>query len=153
MPFLYLEDNDIIAIKELTHAILNTAPAAPFSNMGDATLSAIRKLSEVLTTSIEKFPPKATVLKSLPTVQTVLPNLPAPDKPVSVPERSISKVATKIPLLHRLVPVPFPVQAHPTAPVTNSFKIIEYNEGNVPNIGYNMPYPKYKPNIIPADTP
>ena len=123
------------------------------SNMGDATLSAIRKLSEVLTTSIENFPPKATVPKSLPPVQTVLPNLPAPDQPVYVPASSISKVATKIPLGHRHVPFPSPIQAQPTAPVPNSFNIIEDNKGNVLDISYTMPYPKSKPNIVPADTP
>ena len=71
MPFIHSEENAISLIKELTHAILNPAPAEPFSNIGDATLSTISKLSEVLTTSIEKFPPKATVPKSLPPVQTV----------------------------------------------------------------------------------
>ena len=68
MPFLSSEENSISAIKELTHAILNPAPAAPFYNIGDATLSAISKLSEVLTTPIEKFPPKTTFPKSLPPV-------------------------------------------------------------------------------------
>ena len=77
--------------EKIGRAILNPAPAAPFSNIGDANLPAISKLSEVLTTSIDKFPPKATVPKSLPPVQTVLPNLPAPGHPVSVPTRSISK--------------------------------------------------------------
>ena len=93
------------------------------------------------------------VPKSLPPVQNVLPNLPAPDQPVSVPARSISKVVTKSPSAHRHVPVPFPIQAHPTTPVPNSFNIIEDNEVNVPDISYNMPYPKYQPNIVPADSP
>ena len=44
MPFLSSEDNVISAIKELTHVILNPAPDAPFSNIWDATLSAISKL-------------------------------------------------------------------------------------------------------------
>ena len=114
----------------MTHVILNPDPAAPFSNIGDAILSAISKLSEVLKTSIEKFPPKATVPKSLPPVYTVLPNLPAPDQPV-----------------------PVPIQDQPTDPVPNSFNIIEDNEGNFPDISYNMPYPKYQPNIVPSDTP
>ena len=153
MPFLSSEDNAISAIKEFTHAILNPTPASPFSNIGDATLSEIRKLSEVLTTSIEKFPPKATVPKSMPPVQTVLPNLPAPDQPVSVPARSISKVAKKSPLGHRHVPVSVSIQSQPTAPVLHSFNIIEDNEGNFLDIRYNMPYPKSQPNIVPADTP
>ena len=93
------------------------------------------------------------VPKSLPPVQTILPNLPAPDQPVSVPARSIYKVETKIPLGYRHVPVPGPIQSQPTAPVTNSFNIIKDNEGNVPYISCNMPYPKYQPNIVPADTP
>ena len=152
MPFLSSEENAISAIKELTHAILNPARAATFSNIVDATLSAISKLSEVLTTYIEKFPPKASVPKSLPPVQTVLPNLTAPDQHFSVPVCSISKVARKCPLGHRHVPVPVPIQYQPTAPVPNSFNIIEDNKGNFPDISYNMPYPKTQPNIVPADT-
>ena len=152
MPFLSSEDNVIIAIKELTHAIFNPAPDSHFYNMGDATLSSISKFSEVLTTFIEKFPPKTMVPKSLPPVQTALPDLPALDQPFSVPARSISKVATKIPLVHCPVSVPVPVQAQPTASVPNSFNIIEDNKRNVPDISYNMPYPKSNPNIVTADT-
>ena len=137
----------------MTHAILNPAPDVPFYIIGDATLLAISTLSEVLKRSIEKFLPKATFPKSLPPVLTVLPNLPAPDQPVSVPARSISKVATKSPSGHRHVPFLVPIQAQPTTPVPNSFNMIEDNEENVPDISYNMPYPKSQPNIVPADTP
>ena len=50
--------NAVTTMKELTHAIQNPAPSAPFSQMGDDTIAAIHQLAQVLTTSLEKFPPK-----------------------------------------------------------------------------------------------
>ena len=126
-PFLSSNDNVIIALKELTHALQNPAPAAPFSTMGDNTLSAINKLAEVLTTSIEKFPPKLLVPKLLQPTPTLEP------------------VQTLLP--------PVTLAKTPTTPSPNSVHIIEDDFGNIPSLSSPKPFPKSKFHVVPSDPP
>ena len=70
MPFPSSAEQATNAAKELSHALQHPTPAAPFANIGDATLAAINQLSTVLTNNIQRV------------------QLPAPQQQVPVPAPS-----------------------------------------------------------------
>jgi len=53
MPATSSADAAVIAAKELTHALLNPAPAAPFLDIGDKQLEALKQLAEIFQTGIK----------------------------------------------------------------------------------------------------
>ena len=54
MPFRSSSENATIAAKELVHALKHPAPAAPYSNIGDAQMEALTQLGEIFNKIIEK---------------------------------------------------------------------------------------------------
>ena len=53
LPYKYSTENSIIAKQELSYALQNPAPQAPFSNIGDSQLVAIDRLSKIFTKAAE----------------------------------------------------------------------------------------------------
>ena len=49
LPYKYSAENSIIAAQELSYALQNPAPQAPFSNIGKSQLVAIEQLSKIFT--------------------------------------------------------------------------------------------------------
>ena len=55
MPKLSSADAATIAATELTHALQNPAPAAPFLKLGDEQLDAIKQLAKIFNTSTQQL--------------------------------------------------------------------------------------------------
>jgi hypothetical protein len=66
-----------MAAKELTHALLNPAPAAPFATIGDAQLVALKQLTQIFQLVTNKHPTtasaSATDTPTITTPQRVMP--------------------------------------------------------------------------------
>ena len=67
MPFPTSAEQATNAARELSHTLQHPTPAAPFSQIGDATMAAIHQLSTVLTNNIDQIRKTATVQKAITT--------------------------------------------------------------------------------------
>jgi hypothetical protein len=90
MPHASSADNAMIAAKELTAALLNPAPAAPFAHIGDAQLKAIKTLAAIFQQTIETAtaPPRVPVKQHAPatTPTTTTTHTNTTDPPHIIPD-------------------------------------------------------------------
>jgi hypothetical protein len=103
----------IIAALELSHALQNPAPAAPFSHIGTAHLQALRQLSDIFSAALpsgtaQHEPPltqnssqfRSTVQQGC-TTHTRIPRQPIPDTPIIspplAPRRSQRVIPSQVP--------------------------------------------------------
>jgi hypothetical protein len=71
-------DNATIAAKELTNALLNPAPAAPFATIGNDQLVALKQLALIFQQATTKDNQTSQISSPSPSAATQLPRVPAP---------------------------------------------------------------------------
>ena len=82
MPFPSSADQAANAARELSHALQHPVHVAPFSQLGNATMAAIHKLSTVLTNNIDQIKKTASVQKATTTGRRLIPITPIPVSPL-----------------------------------------------------------------------
>ena len=117
-------DNAIIAARELTHALLNPAPAAPFATIGDAQSSALKQLADFCqnaTTTLPSSPPQLPLHRPSPSPrvpdQHVTPASPLPRVQSYSPHH---RYPTQASVHANQVTAIDPIQCFPTQHLANS---------------------------------
>jgi hypothetical protein len=85
-------DKNPIAAKELTHVLLNPAPAAPFATIGNVQLAALKQLALIFQQATTQDKPKSLAQPS---------QSPSPSPRVSEPTLSSAQQLPRVPLPHR----------------------------------------------------
>jgi hypothetical protein len=107
MPRMSSADNATMAAKELTNALLNPAPAAPFAIIGNDQLVALKQLALIFQQATTKYNPTSQIPSPSPRVSepassaaTQLPRVPATPHRYNTHSSALLKKAISLPKIH-----------------------------------------------------